>query len=144
MAGRWGLTIDCADPARLAGFWARALDYEPAPPPTGYATWQEWYEEFQIPPEEQCLDTIYDPAGHGPRLWFQQVPEPKAGKNRLHIDVQVGGGRRAPYDERWARVSAMVDRLTAAGGTVLRVDDWNGRPDHVVMADPEGNEFCVV
>src|SRR6266508_1208686 len=84
MAIRWGLTIDCADPARLAEFWVLALGYEPAPPPSGFASWDEWYDRFGVPEDERGLDTIADPDGVGPRLWFQQVPEPKTVKNRLH------------------------------------------------------------
>jgi hypothetical protein len=64
---------------------------------------------------------------------------------RVHLDVQVGGGRGEPLAVRWPRVTAAVERLTAAGATVLgeyALDD--GTPDHVVMADPEGHEFCVV
>jgi hypothetical protein len=65
------------------------------------------------------------------------VPEPKVAKNRLHIDVRVSAD--VSPEERWAAVTAKVTELTGAGATTLRVD-----PDHhVVMADPEGNEFCV-
>ena len=60
------------------------------------------------------------------------------------IDIQAGGGRKTPHEERWPRVLAMVDTLTAAGATVLHQSDNDGVPDHIVMADPEGNEFCVV
>ncbi|MGZ5417875.1 MAG: VOC family protein, partial [Nocardioides sp.] len=73
-----------------------------------------------------------------------KVPEGKTAKNRLHIDVQVGGGRDQPWQEREARILAKVETLLAAGGRVLREDRFQDRLDHVVMADPEGNEFCVV
>ncbi|MET7968886.1 VOC family protein [Micromonospora sp. NPDC005305] len=56
----------------------------------------------------------------------------------------VGGGRHEPLEVRWPRVQAIVDKLVAAGGTVLRVDAPDGAPDHVTMADPEGNEFDVL
>ena len=72
------------------------------------------------------------------------MPEGKTAKNRLHIDVRVGGGRDQPWDERQARILAKVERLVAAGGSVLREDSFQDRLDHVVMADPEGNELCVV
>ncbi|MET8280587.1 VOC family protein [Micromonospora sp. NPDC005174] len=49
-----------------------------------------------------------------------------------------------PFEARWPRVQAMVDELVAAGGILLRVDETDGRPDHVTMADPEGNEFDVL
>ena len=65
-------------------------------------------------------------------------------KNRVHLDVQAGGGRSEPWEIRWPRVAEAVERLTAAGATVIREDIQAGTPDHVVMADPEGNEFCVL
>jgi len=65
-------------------------------------------------------------------------------KNRVHIDVQAGGDRGEPWEVRWPRVTEAVGRLTAAGATVIRQDVQDGTPDHVVMADPEGNEFCVL
>jgi hypothetical protein len=65
-------------------------------------------------------------------------------KNRLHIDVKVGGGRDKPHEERWARVTEAAKRLTEAGATLLHEYEWNGRPDHLLMADPEGNEFDLV
>jgi hypothetical protein len=72
------------------------------------------------------------------------VPESKTVKNRLHLDVQVGGGRETPWELRWPRVVDALQRLTAAGAVVLDEYELQGRPDHVVMADPEGNEFCVL
>jgi catechol 2,3-dioxygenase-like lactoylglutathione lyase family enzyme len=78
------------------------------------------------------------PAGAGPRLSLLEVPEPKTAKNRLHIDIRVADRRRSPA-EQWATITAEVARLTAAGATVLTQDGQH----HVVMADPEGNEFCV-
>jgi predicted enzyme related to lactoylglutathione lyase len=65
------------------------------------------------------------------------VPEPKVAKNRLHMDVRVSASVGA--DQRWATITEKVDRLTAAGATTLA--EFPGH--HVVMADPEGNEFCV-
>jgi len=84
---------------------------------------------------------IEDPDGVRPSISFLKVPEPKATKNRAHLDVQAGGGRSEPWEVRWPRVTEAVERLTAAGASVLHED---GVPDHVVMADPEGNEFCVL
>ncbi|MGC1215179.1 MAG: VOC family protein [Micromonospora sp.] len=76
---------------------------------------------------------------------FRYGPEPKVVKNRVHLDVQVGGGRAQPWEVRWPRVTEAVERLTTAGATVIRQDALeDGTPDHVVMADPEGNEFCVL
>ncbi|MGI8701936.1 MAG: VOC family protein [Nocardioidaceae bacterium] len=145
MATRWTLTIDCAHPAALAAFWAEALGYTEAPPPDGFATWEQWLAEFGVP-EDEWDDgaSLHDPTGAGPQLSFLKVPEAKVVKNRLHLDVQVGGGRATPWEERWPRVEAAVERLGVAGATRLQVVDQQGRPDHVVMADPEGNEFCVL
>src|SRR6266545_3103481 len=89
--------------------------------------------------DERGLDTIADPDGVGPRLWFQQVPEPKTVKNRLHLDLPVGGGRDKPWRERWPLVTAAAERLIAAGATVVQVHELEGAPDHMVLADPEGN-----
>lgn len=70
-----------------------------------------------------------EPAGWGgPTLWFAAVPEGKAAKNRMHFDLRAPDG--AVHDE--------VRRLTSLGAITLRAGD-----DLVVMADPEGNEFCV-
>ncbi|HEX9064116.1 MAG TPA: VOC family protein [Streptosporangiaceae bacterium] len=146
MAVTWNLTIDCAQPARLAEFWALALGYEPASPPGGFATWRDWLEQFGVPEEEaDDLAVIADPDGNEPNLAFLKVPEAKAVKNRLHLDLHVGGGREAtPYEVRWQRVTETVQRLTAAGATKIAEVSDGGPPDHVLMADPEGNEFDVL
>jgi catechol 2,3-dioxygenase-like lactoylglutathione lyase family enzyme len=146
MATKWTLTIDCANPAALAAFWSSALGYVEASPPLGFGSWQEWFTRLGVP-EDEWDDgaALEDPDGVGPRISFLKVPEPKSVKNRVHLDVQVGGGRAEPWGVRWARVTEAVERLTAAGATVIREDALDdGTPDHVVMADPEGNEFCVV
>lgn len=146
MATRWSLTIDCTNPTEVARFWALALGYAPPPPPDGFDSWAGWLEHHDIP-EDEWDDAAYlrDPDSAGPRLSFLEVPESKVVKNRLHLDVQAGGGRDAvPWEQRWPRVRAAADRLVAAGGAEVRVDDMDGRPDHIVMEDPEGNEFCVV
>lgn len=75
---------------------------------------------------------------------FLKVPESKVVKNRIHIYVKVGGGRQETWDVRWSRVTAAVARFTVAAATVIGVDPPEGTPDHMVMADPEGNEFCVL
>jgi hypothetical protein len=142
---KWGLTVDCAHPGALAVFWALALGYRELPPPEGFASVGEWLESMGVP-EEEWDDGAYlsDPAGVGPTISFLKVPEGKVVKNRLHIDVKAGGGRDTPWDVRWPRVLDMVERLKAAGAAVERVDEIDGQADHVVMTDPEGNEFCVV
>jgi hypothetical protein len=145
MAITWTLTIDCAHPGALARFWAVALGYVERPAPEGFESWHAWFAHYEVP-EEEWDEGAYlcDPDGVGPNLSFMQVPESKVVKNRLHLDVQVGGGRNTPWEERWPLVLAAVERLTAAGATVLREDDLLGKPDHVMLADPEGNEFCVL
>ena len=86
MAITWSLTIDCAHPARLAEFWALALGYVPAPPPSGFASWPEWMAHHGVP-EEEREDGAYlvDPAGIAPGLSFLKVPEAKVVKNRVHL-----------------------------------------------------------
>ncbi|EST32573.1 VOC family protein [Streptomyces niveus] len=145
MATKWTLTIDCAQPTKLAKFWALALGYVEPPPPAGFDSWETWLSDCQVP-EEEWDDGAYlaDPDGVGPSLSFLKVPESKVVKNRLHLDLRVGGGRDTPWETRWPRVLAEVERLKAAGATVIRQHDLKGRPDHVEMADPEGHEFCVV
>ncbi|GIH72088.1 VOC family protein [Sphaerimonospora thailandensis] len=145
------LTIDCADPRRLVAFWSEALGYVPEPPPGGHATWRDYWADMGVPEEELSAgagdspESIIDPIGQGPRVWFQQVPEPKVAKNRVHLDLKVGGGRDVPLAIRTQRVTTVVERLTTAGAAVLRIMD---EPDMeyyaVVLQDPEGNEFCVV
>lgn len=145
MSTEWGMTFDCADPAGLAAFWCQALGYVEAPPPEGFASWPEWFAHCGVPQEEWGDGAyIVDPAGVRPGISFLKVPEPKVTKNRVHLDVQVGGGRRVPWEVRWPRVTQAAGRLIAAGATVIREDVQDGVPDHVVMADPEGNEFCVL
>jgi Glyoxalase-like domain len=92
-------------------------------------------------PAFRTLQAVRDPGdpvqegtgiGLGRRLLFQQVPEPKTVKNRLHLDVHAGPDRR----------DAEVARLRELGAEVLREVKEPGT-EHVVMTDPEGNEFCV-
>ncbi|GGK10926.1 glyoxalase [Pilimelia anulata] len=143
---QWQLVIDCHDPDALVAFWAAALRYRPAPPPEGHATWRDWYLAVGVPaaelPPGDCQDRLEDPAGAGPAIWFQPVPERKVLKNRLHLDLRVSGGRAVPLPQRRARVDAEAGRLIALGGRRL---GQTTEDDHyaVQMADPEGNEFCV-
>jgi Glyoxalase-like domain len=145
MTTRWTLTVDCRRPAALAAFWQLALGYIEAPPPEGFGSWEEWLTHFGVPPDEWGDGaSIQDPDGVLPGISFLKVPEGKVAKNRLHLDIQAGGGRGQPWEVRWPRVTRRVEELVAAGATVIREDMQNGTPDHVVMADPEGNEFCVL
>jgi Glyoxalase-like domain len=145
MSTAWTITFDCADPAVLSTFWRRALGYVEGSPPAGFATWEEYLASVGVP-QEEWDDGAYitDPDGVRPSISFLKVPESKAAKNRVHLDIQAGGGRGEPQEDRWARVLAAVPRLIEAGATVVREDVQDGVPDHVVMADPEGNEFCVL
>ncbi|MET8525926.1 VOC family protein [Micromonospora sp. NPDC005172] len=122
-----------------------ALGYVAAAPPEGFATWEAWQTHLKVPEDEWDDGAFIEDPDHGrPGISFLTVPEPKVVKNRMHVDVHVGGGRHVPFEARWPRVQAMVDTLVAAGGILLRVDATDGRPDHVTMADPEGNEFDVL
>lgn len=146
MAVSYQLTIDCASPDLLARFWAEALRYELAPPPPGHASWDDFYRSVGVPEEELDggVDRICDPRGEGPAIWFQVVPETKTIKNRMHLDVLVGGGRGVPLATRRERVDAEVDRLVALGATRVRTNALGEDHYAVAMADPEGNEFDVV
>ena len=93
MAPRVQVVIDCADPSGLAPFWAEVLGYIEQPPPEGSATWEDWAREHDIPEEDwNKASAVVDPEGKGPRFYFQQVPEGKVAKNRVHLDVFVAEG----------------------------------------------------
>lgn len=146
MPVRFQLVIDCADPDRLAHFWADALGYELAPPPAGFSTWNEYYRDLGIPEDEldDGADRISDPQGHGPSIWFQVVPDSKIVKNRLHVDIHASGKRTDPIETRKQRVDAEAKRLADLGATIVRALQEEGL-DHyaVAMEDPEGNEFDI-
>ncbi len=145
MSTPWTITFDCQEPTLLATFWKLALGYVDAPPPKGFDSWDAWFVACEVPLDERDDGaSLVDPDGDRPAISFLKVPEGKTAKNRLHLDVQVGGGRAQESETRWARISTMVESLAAAGGTVVREYEIGGKPDHVVMQDPEGNEFCVV
>jgi predicted enzyme related to lactoylglutathione lyase len=113
MGSRWlGIIVDSRDPARLARWWAEVLGYH-------------------ITVEEPDLVAIAGPLETHPGIAFVPVSEPKAGKNRLHIDL-------APDDQ-----AAEIERLVDMGARHVDV----GQPDGagwVVLGDPEGNEFCLL
>ncbi len=118
------LCLDARDHQALADWWCAAMGYvrrdEVDPPEEGWTRPADW----PVP--------IVDPSGAGPLMWIVPVPEPKIVKNRMHFDV-VGDTRA----------------LLAAGATLLRPRDADPGPDGTggiewdVLADPEGNEFCV-
>jgi hypothetical protein len=130
----------------VAAFWALALGYVEPPPPDGFSSWEGWLRDG-ADDRDDWDDGAYlvDPDGVGAKLSFMRVPEGKTAKNRLHLDIQAGGGRQNSWDKRWPLVTATVDKLVAAGGTVVQqYDSDEGNPDHIMMQDPEGNEFCVL
>src|SRR4051794_22321584 len=87
------VTFDAADPAAVAQFWAEALGYQLQPPPPPFSTWDEVLDAWGVPAEDRnSRSAIVDPAGHGPRLFFQRVPEGKIAKNRVHLDVRAAPG----------------------------------------------------
>jgi len=137
------VTFDCADPDRLARFWAAALGYKIPGPPPGFATWEAFLESIGVPEDQRkSRSAVEDPDGNGPRLFFQQVPEPKTVKNRVHLDLRIGGGPQTPLAERRALIDAAVERLVALGATVVGPVEEYGQYC-VVLRDPEGNEFCA-
>jgi hypothetical protein len=146
MAARYQLVIDCADPEPLVRFWAAALGYELEPSPAGFDSWDAYRRDLGVPEDElgAGADCIVDPRGQAPRIWFQVVPERKAVKNRLHIDIGVSGGRAVPIETRRQRVDAEAARLAGLGAVLVRVLETEGL-DHyaVAMHDPEGNEFDI-
>ena len=142
MATRVQVVIDCADPSRLAAFWALALGYQEQAPPEGFATWEDALRAWEVPEDQwNSRGAVVDPDGVGPRLFFQQVPEGKVVKNRVHLDINAATGVADP-NERRRVVDAEVARLTDAGASTLREMEERGEY-WVVMQDPEGNEFCV-
>ncbi|MGA5319777.1 VOC family protein [Streptomyces seoulensis] len=145
---RWKVVVDAVDPHAQADFWGAALHYE-AEDNSGLierlsgvgALGGEATVEHHGRPAFRDLvavrhpDDPYDPktgTGLGRRVLFQRVAEAKSGKNRLHLDLHAGPERRVEE----------VARLVALGATVLReVNEPAGA--WTVLADPEGNEFCV-
>ena len=103
------VTFDCADALVLARFWAAALGSDVDEDSTSQKAFVE------------------APGWGGPNIWFQQVPEPKTAKNRMHLDLRAPGS-----------IPDEVSRLQALGANVQ-----HDGTDLVTMADPEGNEFCV-
>jgi predicted enzyme related to lactoylglutathione lyase len=109
------VAVDCRQPDLLAEFWEKAL---------GRGKTRTWTDSHGLTYRQLEFDD-------GPALLFQPVPEGKAGKNRLHLDLAPADG-----DQR-----AEVERLVLLGAKVL--DDPPDDP-WIVLADPEGNEFCVL
>jgi hypothetical protein len=146
------VTFDARDPRALSTFWCQVLGYvHPAPPgvdlPVGadpLAAWDDFLARAGVPADQRnSRSAIEDPAGHGPRLFFQQVPEDKIAKNRVHLDVRAAPGLSGK--ERMAALEVECERLVALGATRIRRDEPLPPMSSglIVMADPEGNEFCL-
>ncbi|WP_405162795.1 VOC family protein [Nocardia sp. NBC_01499] len=146
------ITFDAHDPRALSIFWRDVLGYVlPGPPgvdlPEGadpLAAWDEFLARIGVPEHERATrSAIEDPDGQRPRLFFQQVPEGKVAKNRVHLDVRAAPGLQGA--ERMAALEAECDRLVALGAKRLRRTDPAPPMEAglIVMADPEGNEFCL-
>lgn len=144
MATSIQLVFDTANPARQAAFWSAALGYRLQDPPPGFATWEDALRSWGIPEERwDDASAIVDPEGKQPRIYFQRVPEGKRAKNRLHLDLNVGGGGDVPLAERRRRIDAEVARLKDLGASDERGPIEKDDEYWVRMNDPEGNEFCV-
>lgn len=146
------ITFDAHDPQTLSTFWRDALGYvHPGPPgvdvPVGadpLAAWDEFLAGIGVPQEQRnTRSAIEDPDEHGPRLFFQRVPEDKVAKNRVHLDVRAAPGLHG--EERMAALEAECDRLVALGATRVRRQEADPAmgDGFIVMTDPEGNEFCL-
>lgn len=142
----WQLTVDANDPPGLARFWAHALGYSPVPPTAPDTTWHAHYRA-RLGTDQAFDNRLFDPAGLGPAIWFQQVPETKSVKNRLHLDLYPTGRDNAlTLEQRIDLVESKVASLVGLGAAVVRRDRDDDPADpmyYVVMHDPEGNEFCI-
>ncbi|GGD26297.1 VOC family protein [Nocardioides daphniae] len=140
------VTFDAHDPGRQALFWAEALGYRLQPPPGDFTSWDDALDAWGVPPEARNSRSAIVPeeGESGPRVFFQQVPEEKSVKNRVHLDLRVAPGLSG--DDRAAAHEEAAERLVAAGATVVRrvpPSQEMGDGSFIVMADPEGNEFCL-
>lgn len=146
------LTFDARDPRSLGLFWLEVLDYAVDPPPGGevagpeetVAAWLALLRASGVPEEQHnSAFALVDPTGAGPRLFFQRVPEGKVAKNRLHVDVRSAVGLTG--EERMAELERECKRLEGLGAS--RRQRFEPDPPlsigFIVMADPEGNEFCL-
>ncbi|WP_210440459.1 VOC family protein [Nocardioides xinjiangensis] len=146
------VTFDAHDPEALSRFWAAAMGYVNPPPPgralepgeDPFEAWRAFLAAAGVPESEwNSASAAEDPDGDGPRLFFQRVPEGKSAKNRVHLDLRAAPGLEG--DERMAALEAEAERLVALGAS--RVERHEPAPPmtagHIVMTDPEGNEFCL-
>lgn len=115
----FAVIVDCRDPRRQAEFWAEALSQ---------VVNERNTDEFQVHDSSG--------VGSGASLYFMRVPEPKVGKNRLHIDLLTQGPME-PEVERLVALGARVVDVRQDPESLDNPDTWT------VLQDPEGNEFCV-
>ncbi|UUZ58374.1 VOC family protein [Nocardioides sp. B-3] len=146
------VTFDAHDPRRLGLFWREVLDYAVDPPPgcevgdpveTADA-WLGFLTRAGLPESlHNSAFGIIDPSGKGPRIFFQQVPEDKVAKNRVHLDVRAAPGLAG--DARMAAPEVECERVVALGAVRLKRFEPDGgmSAGFIVMSDPEGNEFCL-
>ena len=138
------ITFDCADPAALCRFWSEALGYQLEPPPPGFDSWDAFLDSVGVPEDQRnSRSAAVRVDGDGPRLFFQQVPEGKTAKNRVHLDVRAAPGLET--DARMAALESEAERLVALGATRVRRFEPGTElsAGFIVMNDPEGNEFCL-
>lgn len=134
------ITFDCTEPERVGRFWCEVLGYV-VPVPEGFSTWAD-FDRARPPGRRGSSFAGIDPAGVGPRLYFQRVPEDKVVKNRVHLDVRIGTGLVGA--ERLAALEAECARLIALGAQRVRLLTADGVNEScLVMRDVEGNEFCL-
>lgn len=137
------VVFDCRDAHELADWWAETLGWHVEPQDEafirsmieqGHATEADTrvYKGKLVWRDGASVNSHEEGSPHNTRLYFQQVPEPKTCKNRMHLDIRIGD--TDPDDVRAA--------LVARGATVLYTGS-QGPHTWVTMADPEGNEFCV-
>ena len=132
---RFQITIDCADAETMCEFWSSALGYVTEPPPAGFLSWEDYLRSHDITiPPHGSVGAIVDPNSIGPRILFLRVPEPQPAEKRLHLDLRAGPGDEDKLNK--------ILELTMVGATEIRRVDEHGQW-WMVMADPEGNEFCV-
>ncbi len=152
MSTAFQVTFDAHDPRRLGLFWTQVLGYDVDPIPGGEAgdpietadAWLDFLTRAGVPAERHnAAFGIHDPDESGPRLFFQQVPEEKLTKNRVHLDVRAAPGLTG--DERMNALEAEAARLSSLGATRQQRFEPDGQlsAGFIVMRDPEGNEFCL-
>ncbi|MDR2281417.1 MAG: VOC family protein [Gordonia sp. (in: high G+C Gram-positive bacteria)] len=146
------VTFDAHDPRSQSRFWAAVLDYRvPGPPGVDlspgedpFDAWDAFLADLGVPVSQRnSRSAAEDPDGVGPRLFFQQVPEDKVVKNRVHLDVRGAPGLVG--EDRMAALEAMCTRVQSLGATRIRRHDPVNPMEtgYIVMTDPEGNEFCL-